>query len=227
MNSIDVIILCGGKGIRLRPLTQNTPKPLVKIKNKEIILYIIEYLEKFPLNNIYLATGFQSSKIKKFINKKKLNNKVKVINSGLDTDIIYRIKKCLNHINGDFLVLYGDTLSDVNINQLIYNSKKKNSLATMTVWNMPIDFGLVNYSKKYIATAFNEKPKSNMWINIGYFYFNSILKKKINKYRYWEKFLKKLVEKKYLNVFIHNSLHITVNTLHELKNSEEKIKKLK
>jgi glucose-1-phosphate cytidylyltransferase len=227
MSKIDVIILCGGRGIRLRPLTNNTPKPLVKIKNKEILSYIIDHVDNFSINKIYLATGYQSNKIKKYVLDKNLSNKITIVNSGINSDIIVRIQKCLKYIKNDFLVLYGDTLSDVNIKNLINVSKKNEYLATMTLWNMPIDFGVVKYNKKNIAINFNEKPKSDLWINIGYFYFSSKIKNIINRNKNWEKFIKFLVNKRYLGIFPHKSLHITVNTLHELKISEEKINNFK
>ena len=227
MKNIDVIILCGGKGIRLRPLTNKTPKPLVKINNKEILTYIIDHLKNFEVNNIFLATGFQSNKIKEYIKNKKPYKKIKIVNSNVEADIIIRIQKCLKYIKNDFLVLYGDTLSDVNITKLIQTSINKQKLATMTLWNMPIDFGIVDYNKNNIAVKFEEKPKSNLWINIGYFYFNSKIKTILYKHKSWEQFIKKLVIKKYLAVFLHKSLHITVNTLNELKISEDKIKKFK
>ena len=227
MKKIDVIILCGGKGIRLRPLTQNTPKPLVKINNKEILSYIIDHVKNFSVNNIYLATGYQSTKVKQYLNRRKSSNNIYLVNSGVNSDIILRIQECLKYINNDFLVLYGDTLSNVNITKLINVAKKNKNRAIMTLWNMPIDFGVIKFDKNKIATNFNEKPKSNLWINIGYFYFNKNIISLIKKNKDWEKFLKSLIKKKYLGVFLHKSLHVTVNTLHELRNSEEQIKNFK
>ena len=56
-NCLSVIILCGGQGQRLRPLTQKIPKPLIKIKNKAIIEYIINHFFKYKINNIIVVTG--------------------------------------------------------------------------------------------------------------------------------------------------------------------------
>ena len=147
MKKIDVIILCGGKGIRLRPLTQNTPKPLVKINNKEILSYIIDHVKNFSVNNIYLATGYQSTKVKQYLNRRKSSNNIYLVNSGVNSDIILRIQECLKYINNDFLVLYGDTLSNVNITKLINVAKKNKNRAIMTLWNMPIDFGVIKFDK--------------------------------------------------------------------------------
>ena len=60
----EAIILCGGKGERLRPLTYDIPKPLVKINNKPILHYVIEHLKQFDIRNINIASGYKSSVLK-------------------------------------------------------------------------------------------------------------------------------------------------------------------
>ena len=64
-----VIIFCGGKGLRLRPLTFNTPKPLIKIDNKSIIEHLINQFLKNKINNIIIATGYKSQLFKQFLKK--------------------------------------------------------------------------------------------------------------------------------------------------------------
>ena len=68
-NNLSVIILCGGEGQRLRPLTKKIPKPLIKIKNKAIIEYIINHFHRQKINNIIIATGYKDKLIKKFLKK--------------------------------------------------------------------------------------------------------------------------------------------------------------
>ena len=58
--NLTVIILCGGQGQRLRPLTSEVPKPLVKIKNRAILEYIINHLLKFNVRNIVIASGYKN-----------------------------------------------------------------------------------------------------------------------------------------------------------------------
>ena len=224
---VDAIILCGGKGMRLRPLTHTIPKPLVKINNKEILKYIIEYLERFNINNIYLAAGYKSQKIKYFIKKNKFKSMIKIIDSGESADILKRIKDCLNEISNDFIVMYGDTLTNIDINNLAKNSLKHNKLATISIWQMPINYGLIEFDKKNLALSFVEKPLLDKWINIGYFYFKYKIKKLIRNSSNWDIFLKKIISLKQLNVFKHKDLHITVNTISELQESEKNIKKFK
>ena len=65
--NLTVLILCGGKGLRLRPLTKELPKPLIKIKNKTILENIIDYLKKNDVNDFIIATGYKYQIIDKFI----------------------------------------------------------------------------------------------------------------------------------------------------------------
>ena len=63
--NLTVIILCGGKGKRLLPITKIIPKPLIKINEKEIIYYILEHLKKYNLKKVILATGYKHHLLKK------------------------------------------------------------------------------------------------------------------------------------------------------------------
>ena len=68
--NLTILILCGGKGLRLRPLTKDLPKPLIKVKNKSILENIITYFLKFNVENIIVATGYKHKLINQFIKKK-------------------------------------------------------------------------------------------------------------------------------------------------------------
>ena len=64
---VKVVLLCGGKGERLYPLTNDIPKPLVEIKDKPILTYIIEHLEKYSMTDLIILTGYKSDKITHYI----------------------------------------------------------------------------------------------------------------------------------------------------------------
>ena len=67
---LTILILCGGKGLRLRPLTKSSPKPLIKVKNKNILENIITHFLKFGVKDIIVATGYKHKLIDQFIKKK-------------------------------------------------------------------------------------------------------------------------------------------------------------
>ena len=125
-NNLSVIILCGGKGERLRPLTRKTPKPLIKIGSKTILEHIINHLLKYNLKNISVATGYKYKLINTFLIKKfKSEKAIRTFNTGENTDILNRIKKIAQKSNKYLLICYGDTLADINLDRVIKNFRKK------------------------------------------------------------------------------------------------------
>ena len=227
-SSIDAILLCGGKGDRLKPLTDSLPKPLVKIKGKPILAYILDYLSSSPINHYYIAAGYKINKIHEYFRGFPLNEKkITIVDSG-DADIIERIRSCAKLIKSDgFLVLYGDTLSDINIKKLLQFHFKHKGLATVTLWPLRSPFGVMEISEQGYVESYLEKPILDKWINIGFFYFSSELIPKMERFEKFEFFIEYLVKKRELYAFKHTGKHITVNTQQELNEAEQNIKSLK
>jgi glucose-1-phosphate cytidylyltransferase len=224
---LKAIILCGGKGMRLRPITKNIPKPLVEVNSKPILGYLLEHLDKSPIDEYYIATGYKSEKINDYFIKNKFRKKVTIVNSG-NVDIIKRIKDCLKFFkNEDFMIMYGDTLSNININKIIKFHKSNKSSASVALWKYRSNFGIIKLNNENRVTSYHEKPILDDWINIGYFYFSSNLISKIKKYRKYENFLAYLVNSNQLSGYKHNGLHYTVNTEEELNQLTRDINKLK
>ena len=219
------IILCGGKGERLRPLTNNIPKPLIKIKNEAILSHIVRHLKMNDINDFIFATGYKSETIEKYLKNERKDISFEISNSG-DVDIIKRIQDAGSLINGDFLVLYGDTLSDIDIKKLIQDHNMKDQTVTMAVWPLQSQFGLVEIDSNGKVLSFVEKPILNKWINIGYFYFNHEMLELTYEYKKFADFLKALAIKNLLNAFRHRGIHITVNTVEELNKAENNIEKI-
>ena len=222
---VKIILLCGGKGERLNPLTNEIPKPLLHIKQKPLLSYIIDHLAKYDLHDLIIATGYKSEKFIEYIKECYPRSKYIISDSG-DADIIKRIQDCTKYIDSDFMVLYGDTITNVNIHNLINYHFKTEKLATMTVWPMLSQFGIVNLTDNNDVIEFNEKPKLDKWINIGYFYFNYKLVEMIKEYDTYTDFLQAISKKKILNAFKHDGIHITVNTIKELTEAENNIEKI-
>jgi NDP-sugar pyrophosphorylase family protein len=224
--TIQALILCGGKGERLQPFTSNLPKPLVEIKGKSILGYIIEHISVPEIDKITVATGYMSEKISKYLeeNHSKLN--ISVSDQG-DVDILARIISILPTIKTDFILLYGDTISDVNLIDLIKFSKKRKESVTVTLWPLKSQFGVLETDENNKVISYAEKPILNKWINIGYIYFKKKSFSLIRESKTFEAFLNNLVDQKELAGFKHKGHHITVNTLKELKDAEAQILNIK
>lgn len=219
--NLTVIVLCGGKGKRLLPITKSVPKPLLKINKKEILYYILEHLKKYNLKKIILATGYKSESFKKIKSK---NLDIKIVNSGSNKDIIERIRTSANDASHYILVCYGDTIVDININKLIYFHKNFKNKISFSVYKLKSQFGLLKL-KKFKISNFKEKPSLEYYFNIGFFLFDKEKLKFMEKFKTFKSFLESNYAKKNLRAFVHNGKHITINTLNELNLAKENLKK--
>ena len=224
-NLPEAIILCGVKGERLRPITNNTPKPLIKINDKPILYYVITHLKKYNIKKIHIASGYKSEVIEKHFSDNKYDIDISIYNSG-DVDIIKRIQDILVHVEKDILVLYGDTISNIDINELILRHRQSSKEITMTVWPLKLAYGLVDIAEDGTVESFAEKPTLDKWINIGYFYINKNYRDYIFNHNSFEYFLLDAVDKKSIYAYKHQGLHITVNTLSELEEAQSNIKSM-
>jgi len=215
----EAIILCGGKGERLRPITNDIPKPLVQINGKPILHYVIEHLKKYNIEKIHIACGYKSSLIENYFSDTYYGVEIGIYDSG-DVDIIKRIQDILLTVKNDILILYGDTISDVDINKLVNSHRESTKEMSMTVWPLKIAYGLVEIDDNETVESFVEKPILDKWINIGYFYINKSYRNTIYNFDNFESFLLESSNFKSINAYKHPGLHITVNTLSELEDAK-------
>ena len=174
---MKAIILAGGKGTRLAEYTKIIPKPMVKIKKKPIILFIIEHFYKYGIKEIIIAGGYKYKIIKNFFRKKKIYKdlNIKVINTGLNSLTGQRLKKLKNFFskNENFYLTYGDGVSDIDLKMLLNFHLKHKKIATLTAVHPPARFGELELSGSKLI-KFDEKPQlTKGWINGGFFVFNT------------------------------------------------------
>jgi len=221
-NNVTVVILCGGKGERLRPLTEKTPKPLVHINGRPILSYMLDHIIKFNISNVVIAVGYESDKIRNFFHDEYTSLNVTIVDSG-DVDIIERIKACSDFIEDEFILLYGDTLANVDYNELQEYHYSHSLNATLTLYPLKSQFGLVELDKDSNVTNFQEKPTLDKWINIGGFYYDNTMLTKMKEYTSYAEFLEDMGMAKLIKGYKHLGIHITVNTLHELDEAKKNI----
>ena len=146
-----------------------------------------------------------------------------MVDSG-NANIIDRLKDVYKIKSLDTIICYGDTLANINIKKYFDFLKKNRNKIILTIYRPEIKFGIVSLGKKNIVNNFQEKPKLNLWINIGYIYMPKIMINSLKKSNDFVKFLQKEIKKKNVVFFKHSDLHITVNTLSELDEAKKSIK---
>ena len=169
---MKVVILSGGMGKRLRPLTDYLPKPLVPICSIPILEWQIQYFKKFGADEFIICAGYRAEQLVSFIESKRFNVKVRfsIETSPLGTG--GAIRNASKHIgNNDFFVINGDVITNLDLSKL---KKQPNSIAVVP---LKTNFGIVHLDGNNVE-KFEEKPElSNYWMNAGIYYLqNSILK---------------------------------------------------
>ncbi len=226
LKNLSIIILAGGKGKRLLPITKELPKPLIKINNKEILSYVIDSLSKLNKGKIFVLTGYKASLINQFILKKYKHKNISSKFTGVNSDISLRIRKIFKHLDKNILICYGDTFANVNFKKLINLYLNKNKSTIISSYQQKSNFGLVKYNKKKLILSFDEKPVLDSDINIGYILISKKNLEYIKYYKNFGNFLKYLVKQKKVYAHKHFGRHVTVNTLYELNEARESLRKI-
>ena len=140
---MKVIILAGGFGTRLSEYTDTIPKPMVPIGGKPIIEHIMEFYSKFGHNEFYIALGYKGEVIKNYFkNYKNKNWQINLVETGSDTLTGGRLKRMEKYFsNENFLLTYGDGISNIDINELINFHVGHNKMVTVSAVRPPARFG--------------------------------------------------------------------------------------
>ena len=174
---MKAIILAGGQGKRLKPITDYVPKPLVPIKNVPIIEWQIRYLKKFGVTEVIICTGYKTEMIENYLNLKNMGLRIRfsVEKSPLGTG--GAIKKAGKMINEkSFFVINGDTITNIDLKKL---SKKSNAIAAI---ELRTKFGILEAKEDKIVKFREKKEISNTWMNAGIYHLQKeVLKELPNK----------------------------------------------
>ncbi|MFA6461654.1 MAG: nucleotidyltransferase family protein [Candidatus Woesearchaeota archaeon] len=113
------IILAGGMGTRLRPLTNQIPKPLIPIGDKPLLQHIIDNFRKYEINNIILCVGYKAEQIEEYFgNGESFGVKISYSRESLPLGTGGAIKQAAKNLNGPLFMQWGDNLMDLNWNEV-------------------------------------------------------------------------------------------------------------
>jgi len=159
---MKAIIIAGGLGTRLRPITYNVPKPIVPLANKPFVIHQIELLKRFGINEVILNLHYLSDNIKSiFDDGKRLGVKVDYSIEKTPLGTAGAVKNAEEFFDeGPMIVFNGDILTDMNLEKAIAFHKKKNAKVTLTLTEVedPTPYGLVITDKDGRVLEFREKP---------------------------------------------------------------------
>jgi glucose-1-phosphate cytidylyltransferase len=169
-----VVILCGGRGTRLRERTETVPKALVEIGGRPILWHVIGIYAAQGFERFLLATGYLGEAIAGFVAAQSWPGGIEVecIDTGLDTPTGGRIAALADRIDGETCcVTYADGVADVDLGSLLDFHRDHGDLATMTVVRPHLQWGVAEIGEDGRVEGFVEKPRSEHWINGGFLCF--------------------------------------------------------
>ena len=176
-DDVTAIIMAGGFGKRLLPLTVNKPKPLIKINNKPLIEYAFQNLIKFNIKNISISIYYKSKQIKNYFKSKKFNQNINFIEEKKPLGTA----GCLSllnfaELNNNILVHNSDIITDLNIKNLLKFHADFNSEITVCAkeYSNTSPFGEIHH-KGHKVKKIIEKPTSKNFFNAGIY----VIKKKL------------------------------------------------
>lgn len=186
-DTTQVLILAGGKGIKLRPFTYEMPKSLLPIKNKPLLEHTINLLKKHELTDILISIGYLGDKIKDYFGDgSKFGVKIDYIKTKKQQGTQFPILEAKDMIHSkNFLVIYGDELADIDLKDLLDFHKNHKSLATIALSSVEKSnvWGVANLRGNKIL-EFKEKPKTKKTtshlVNAGIFVFSQDIFKYIS-----------------------------------------------
>lgn len=251
---MKTVILCGGIGYRLKEETEFKPKPMVLLGDKPILWHIMKIYAHFGFNEFIIALGYKGDFIKQyFLNQKHYahnftlstksghtrlyrsthnlgdNFKITFVETGAETlpgERILRIKDFIPESDKEFMVTYGDGVSNININALLAFHKKQKTIGTITGVHPRSKFGLIKTDKDAFVKKFVEKPILNEWVNGGFMVFNKKVFDYLQTGEMEHEALKRLSKERQLSLYYHTGFwhamdtYSDVSTLNTLWNTD-------
>lgn len=239
---MKVVILCGGKGTRMREETEYRPKPLVEIGGKPILWHIMKIYSSYGFNDFILCVGYKGDMIKQYFmdmywrnndftldlsgdrkieyhTKEEENWNITIVNTGIETMTGGRLKQVEKYIDDEeFMFTYGDGLSDVNILELLEFHRKKGRIGTLTGVNPISTYGVMEIEDG-IVNAFKEKPILKDRVNGGFMVFN----KEVFNYLgsedcfFEQEPIRNLAKDKQLAVYEHDGFWVAIDTFKDVE----------
>ncbi|EAH7997335.1 D-glycero-D-manno-heptose 1-phosphate guanosyltransferase [Campylobacter jejuni] len=152
---MQVIILCGGLGTRLKSVIKDIPKPMAPINDKPFLEFIFEYLKKQGIKEVILAVSYKYEVIKEYFKDEFLGIKIKYSIEKEPLGTGGAIKEALKFIKNEAYVLNGDTIFDIDLNKLkLEKSKICLALKQMNDFDR---YGTVNVDRRGLVLSFEEK----------------------------------------------------------------------
>lgn len=227
---MKIMILCGGLGTRLRPLTYKTPKPMLPVDGKPILYYVITNLKRSGFSEFILTVGYLKNQIEDYFgNGEKLGVNIEYLEEEEEQNTAGSILPYKNKIDETFAVVMGDHLTNVDMKKMAEFHKKNNGIATIALqqYGTKIDYGVVDIKSNEV-TGFREKPIVENLINTGMYVFEPEIYKYIEEKEDFahDVFPRLMKNKKKISAYLLPDHWFDIGRISDYENAKELLKKL-
>lgn len=241
---MKTVILCGGRGYRLKEETEFKPKPMITIGGKPILWHIMKIYTYFGFNEFIIALGYKGDYIKDyFLNQKYFAHnftlyiksgyakiyrdhqggktvddfKITFVDTGLDSLTGERVRRLRHYLKNErFMLTYGDGVSDVDIRAIVKFHQKKKVIGTITGVHPRMRWGIVRRDKDNLVTRFRQKPVLNEYVNGGFMVFEPAFFDYLRPNEMIEKALERLSKRRELAIYVYDGFWHMMDTYKDM-----------
>lgn len=165
---IDAVLMAGGKGLRLRPLTETVPKPLLKVGNKPIIDYNIDHLIEYGVDQISITVNYLKEQIESYIAESRVGSNIRCVREPqyLGTIGSIRFVECFHH--DTVLVMNSDLFTNINYEDFFshFSEHQADMSVAAVPYSVSVPYGIFDLDGREIK-GIKEKPTFNYYANAG------------------------------------------------------------
>ncbi|MEE9283460.1 MAG: nucleotidyltransferase family protein [Nitrososphaerales archaeon] len=178
---MKAVVLAGGLGTRLRPYTYFLPKPMLPLGYKPLLGHIIDWLVSLKITNLVVCVGYLQKVIEEYFgNGADFGAQISYSRSQKPLGTAGQLKHAEPFVDGSFLCVYGDSLYDFELKEVVKLHEKRGALATMVLmdYKTKMKYGFIDLGKDNSVLQWREKPEVSNLINVGCY----IMEKEFLKY---------------------------------------------
>ena len=223
------VVLSGGEGVRLRPITSDLPKGLVKVGGKPLLQWVVEWLKANGVSNIVIGVAYLKEQIIDFFGDGarfgvKIQYSVHTVPGGTSEGFSLAISRYVD--DETFFALNGDQITDLRLDEMLAKHLKSGTVSTIAVIHPRLPFGLVKVDKHDYCRGFLEKPVlKDVNISTGIYVFHHEIVKHLPRVGDVERTtFPKLSKAGKVAAFRHRGSFITINSLRELEDAEKRLR---
>jgi glucose-1-phosphate cytidylyltransferase len=169
-----VVILCGGRGARLQEHSALLPKPLIEVGGRPIVWHVINMYLAHGFRRFLLLTGYRAEQVHEFAAAWPwpADAEISCLDTGVDMPTGERLHQAAARLEEErFCLAYADGVADVDLARMLDYHRRHGLLATMAVVHPRLPFGVARVDGDESVLGFTEKPRSELWVNAGFFCF--------------------------------------------------------